>query len=196
MTSPYENNPGEFLKKFSMIVAASNNNVIGNDNKLLWHLPNDLKRFKSLTKNKIIIMGRNTFDSLPNGPLPQRLNIVLCNDDEKFLETEEEIKYKNTGIIKLDDISKSMNIVHNYELEPSMDNITTEEVFIIGGGKIYELFMPFVNKLYLTKVDVDIEGDTKIGIYGYDWELIEEEKHTKDEKHKYDYSFLTYKKRK
>ena len=103
-----------------------------------------------------------------------------------------EIKYKNTGLIKLDHLKKAMNIVHNFEMEPSMENITTDEVFIIGGGKIYEIFMPFINKLYLTKVDVDIEGDTKIDIDGYNWELIEEEHYKKDEKHKYNYSFLTY----
>ena len=98
--SPYTNNPQKFLNKFSMIVTCSKNGMIGKDNKLLWHLPNDLKRFKSLTTNKIVIMGRKTFESLPKGPLPGRLNIILCNDDKNFLKEDVVINKPNTGIVK------------------------------------------------------------------------------------------------
>jgi len=193
--SPYAGNPQEFLNKFSMIFATSTNGMIGKDNKLLWHLPNDLKRFKELTKNKIVIMGRKTFDSLPNGPLPGRLNVVLCNDDIEFLERPEKISTPNTAVTKLSNIQAVFNFVHNFEMNSSMKNIETDEVFVIGGGIIYNLFLPFVQKIYMTYVDVEIDGDTKIpDINKYIWEEIESIDNEKDDNHKYDYTFLTLKK--
>jgi dihydrofolate reductase len=195
MNSPYTGNPQKFLDKFSMIFATSINGMIGKDNKLLWHLPNDLKRFKELTKNKIVIMGRKTFDSLPNGALPGRLNIVMCNDDNEFLEKSEEISTPNTAVAKLSNIQSVFNFVHNFEMNPSMKNIETDEVFVIGGGVIYNLFLPYVQKIYMTFVDVEIDGDTKMpDINKFDWEELEAIDNEKDEKHKYDYTFLTLKK--
>lgn len=194
--SPYARNEKAFLNKFSMIFATSENGVIGKDNKLLWHLPNDLKRFKELTKNKIVIMGRKTFDSLPNGALPDRLNIVLCNDDQEFIDRKETIYTSNTGIVKLSSIQQVFNFIHNFEMNPAMDNIDTSEYFVIGGGVIYNLFLPYVQNLYLTFVDVDIEGDTKIpNINEYEWDEVECIENTKDEKHKYNYTFLKLKKK-
>lgn len=193
--SPYLYNPQLFLDKFSMIFATSENGMIGKDNKLLWHLPNDLKRFKKLTKNKIVIMGRKTYDSLPNGALPGRLNIVMCNDDEKFLKSKVEVSISNTGVAKLSDIQSVFNFIHNFELNPSMKHIETDEVFVIGGGAIYNLFLPYVQKIYMTFVNTEIDGDTKIpDINKYNWEEVYSEDFKKDDNHKYDFTFLTLKK--
>lgn len=195
MNSPYENNPQEFLNKFSMIVASSKNGYIGKDNKLLWNLPNDLKRFKQLTNHKIVIMGKKTFDSLPNGALPGRLNIIMCNDDPYFLSSTAEINKPNTGVVKLSSLQSVFNFIHNFELNPCMSNIETDEIFIIGGGGIYNLFLPYINKLYLTYVDVDIIGDTICpNLDIYEWEELENIFNSKDAKHEYDYTFFKLKK--
>ncbi len=162
MISPYQYNPQSFLDKFSMIFATSANGMIGKDNKLLWHLPNDLKKFKELTNNRIVIMGRKTFESLPKGALPGRLNIVLCNDDEKWLKEPCKVETSNTGLVKLSSITEVFNLIHNYELNPSMKTIRTDEFFVIGGGVIYNLFLPYVKHIYMTYVDVEIDGDTSI----------------------------------
>ena len=195
MISPYQNNPQSFLDKFSMIFATSTNGMIGKDNKLLWHLPNDLKKFKELTNNRIVIMGRRTFESLPKGALPGRLNIVLCNDDEKWLNEPCKVETPNTGLVKLSTVTEVFNLIHNYELKPEMKNIRTDEFFVIGGGVIYNLFLPYVKHIYMTYVDVEIDGDTSIpNLDKYEWEEIESVDHLKDEKHQYNYTFLKLKK--
>lgn len=192
--NPYEYNPEQFLQKFSMIFATSENGMIGKDNKLLWHLPNDLKRFKELTSNKIVIMGRKTFDSLPNGALSNRLNIIVCNDDQKFLNEVSVIKTSNTGMVKLTDIQSVFNLIYNYELNPTMKNIDTSEFFVIGGGAMYNLFLPYVRKIYMTIVHTNIDGDTVMpNIYNYEWEELEEIENLKDDEHIYDYTFTTLK---
>ena len=119
----------------STIVAIANNNVIGKDNKLIWHLPEDLKRFKQITTGKNIIMGRKTFESLGR-VLPNRKHIILCNDMEMDIDNE------NVEI--LDDISKLDKYINS-----------DEENFVIGGATIYKLLMPYVNKLYITKINHD-----------------------------------------
>ena len=123
----------------STIVAIANNNVIGKDNKLIWHLPEDLKRFKQITTGKNIIMGRKTFESLGR-VLPNRKHIILCNDMEMDIDNE------NVEI--LDDISKLDKYINS-----------DEENFVIGGATIYKLLMPYVNKLYITKINEDFVGD-------------------------------------
>ena len=181
--SPYTNNPQKFLNKFSMIVTCSKNGMIGKDNKL------------SITLDKTIIMGRKTFESLPKGPLPGRLNIILCNDDKNFLKEDVVINKPNTGIVKLSSISEVFNFIHNFEMNPSM-NIDTSEFFVIGGGIIYNLFLPYIQQLYLTFVDVEIDGDTKIpNINKYEWDELESIENNKDDKHIYDYIFLKLKKK-
>lgn len=126
----------------SIIVATSNNNVIGGDNKLLWHISEDLKRFKEITSGNTIIMGRKTFESLP-GILPNRKHVILTRD-------------KN---FKVD--SEMVEIVHNFHEILSTYAQSKNEVFIIGGGQIYESALPYAKKLYLTKIKKDFEGDTK-----------------------------------
>lgn len=194
MINDYRNNPQTFLDKFSIIVAMSENNVIGKENKLLWNLPKDLKNFSKVTKNKIVIMGKNTYLSLPNGALPSRLNIVMCNDDLDFLQKSEEIKTPNTGIVKLRDIQEVFNFVYNFEQDKSMKNIDTEEIFVIGGGKIYELFLPYVSKLYLTLVHTVINGDTYFNHSKFNWAELSSSQNKIDEKHEYEFDFKILKK--
>ncbi|MGL5087192.1 MAG: dihydrofolate reductase [Clostridium sp.] len=126
----------------SIIVATARNNVIGGDNKLLWHISEDLKRFKEITTGKTIIMGRKTFESLP-GILPNRKHVVLTRD-------------KN---FKVD--SKMVEVIHNLDEIVSTYSQSDNEAFIIGGGQIYESALPFAQKLYLTKIKKDFAGDTK-----------------------------------
>ncbi|CUU51047.1 dihydrofolate reductase [Clostridium beijerinckii] len=125
----------------SIIVAIAKDNVIGKDNKLLWHISEDLKRFKKITTGKKMIMGRKTFESLP-GILPNREHIVLTRDNNFNVDSD-----KVT-------IEHDFNSVLQRYLE------CEDEVFIIGGAEIYKQFLPYAKKLYLTKVDEEFEGDT------------------------------------
>ena len=125
----------------SIIVAKANNNVIGGNNKLLWHLSKDLKRFKEITTGNTIIMGRKTFESLPK-VLPNRHHVVITSN-------------KNFKVY-----SESVTIVNNIEEIVDKYKDSVEEAFIIGGGEIYNLLLPYTSKLYLTRVHKDFEGDT------------------------------------
>ena len=157
----------------STIVAIANNNVIGKDNKLIWHLPEDLKRFKQITTGKNIIMGRKTFESLGR-VLPNRKHIILCNDMEMDIDNE------NVEI--LDDISKLDKYINS-----------NEENFVIGGATIYKLLMPYVNKLYITKINQDFEGDVYFPeIKEAEWKEISKEKGLKNDENPYEYEYITY----
>ncbi len=157
----------------STIVAIANNNVIGKDNKLIWHLPEDLKRFKQITTGKNIIMGRKTFESLGR-VLPNRKHIILCNDMEMNIDNE------NVEI--LDDISKLDKYINS-----------DEENFVIGGATIYKLLMPYVNKLYITKINEDFVGDVYFPeIKEEEWKEISKEKGLKNDENPYDYEYITY----
>lgn len=157
----------------SIIVAIAKNNVIGKDNKLIWHLPEDLKRFKRLTTNHNIIMGRKTFESLGR-VLPNRKHIVLCND------------------MKLDINDENVEIMDNIDKLKEYEE-AEEENFVIGGATIYKLLLPRANKLYITKINQEFEGDVYFpeideGI----WKVVETKKGIKDEKNPYDYEYVTY----
>lgn len=135
---------------FSAIVAHDINRVIGGDNKLLWNIPEDLKRFKEITSNSPIIMGRKTFESIGR-PLPNRINIILTRDKE----------FKTEGCFVYTDMNE---IISDYS-----DN---GEVFIIGGGEIYKLFFPYVDRLYITVVEGEYVGDTVFPDYTKDnWDM-------------------------
>lgn len=125
----------------SIIAAVAKNNIIGGDNKLLWHIPEDLKHFKDITSNHTIIMGRKTFQSLPN-VLPKRHHIVLTKDKNYTIDSD------------------SVTIVHNLKEIVDKYKTSKEEVFVIGGGKIYSAFLPYCKNLYLTKINKNFEGDT------------------------------------
>lgn len=141
----------------SIIAAIAENNAIGKDNKLLWHLPEDLKRFKELTTGNVIVMGQKTFESLPIKPLPNRTNIVIT-DDRKF---------KHEDIIKSYSIEAAVNRAKKLAKKDG-------EIFIIGGGSIYKQFMDIADKLYITEVKLTFEdADTFFPrIHKTKWKLI------------------------
>lgn len=126
------------IPNLSIIVAIAQNNAIGKDNDLLWHISDDLKRFKALTSGHPVIMGRNTWNSLPRRPLPKRRNIVLTHD----------AAFCHEGAEVVHSIAAVLDAVRD-----------EEESFIIGGGTIYKQFLPFVQKLYVTHVWQDFEAD-------------------------------------
>lgn len=160
----------------SIIVAVAENNVIGKDNQLIWHLPEDLKRFKQLTTGHTIIMGRKTFESLGR-VLPNRKHIILCNDMEMKVEDE------NVEILK--DISM---------LKEYMDS--DEENFVIGGATIYKLLMPYAKKLYLTLIHEEFEGDVYFPeIKQEEWQVIGREKGIRNEENPFDYEYITFSRR-
>lgn len=157
----------------TIIVAIANDNVIGKDNKLIWHLPEDLKRFKSLTTGHKIIMGRKTFESLGR-VLPNRKHIILCNDMEMDIDNE------NVEIV--DDISKLDKYINS-----------EEECFVIGGATIYKLLMPYANKMYITKINQSFEGDVYFPeIKETEWKSVESKKGLKNEENPFDYEYITY----
>lgn len=154
----------------SIIVAVAENNVIGKDNKLIWHLPKDLKHFKETTTGHFIIMGRKTFES--NGrPLPNRTNVIITKDKN----------YKAEGC----------KIVHS--LDEALDFAKNEsEVFIIGGGEIYKQAMPIADRIYLTKVHQPFEGDTFFPeINMKEWSELNRQYFEPDERNKYPFSIIT-----
>jgi dihydrofolate reductase len=157
----------------SIIAAISDNNVIGKDNKLMWNLPEDLKRFKQLTTGHTIIMGRKTFESLGR-VLPNRKHIVITRDENYKIDDE------NVEIINdIEKIDKYIN--------------SEEENFVIGGAIIYKQLITKVNKMYITKVHQKFQGDAYFPIINEEeWKIIEKNQGIKDEKNPYDYEFITY----
>lgn len=158
--------------KISMIAAMAKNRVIGNDNKMPWYLPADLKHFKSVTLGKPIIMGRKTYESIGKA-LPGRKNIVITSNQAYSL---------NDAIV-----------VHNCDAALRMAALEASEVMIIGGGTIYEAFLPQAQALFLTLIDLDINGDTHFPDYesAGDWVQTDNEQHAPDEKNKHQYEFIT-----
>ena len=153
-----------------MIAAASGNNAIGKDNDMLWRLPDDFKRFKALTSGHAIVMGRKTFESLP-GILPNRTHIIVTrNKDYKVDGCETE-----------------------FSLVEALITRTENDVFIIGGGEIYKQGMELADKIELTRVHANFEGDTFFPeINLTEWKLINEEFHDSDLKHQYSFTYQTY----
>ena len=139
----------------SIIVAMTSNNYIGKDNKLLFHIKEDMKRFKSLTIGHKVIMGRKTFESLPNGPLMDRENIVITSNKN----------YNPDGVIVCRDV---YDIIHKY-------SNSEEEIFIIGGESIYDIFEIYTSKIYLTKIYSDIIGDRKFNFDEDRYKITKEE---------------------
>lgn len=148
---------------FSIIVAKSKNNMIGKDNKLLWHIPEDLKLFKELTNYHKIFMGRKTFESLP-GALVNRKHLILTKDEFYPI------------------ICDQVELVHNLEEFIENNKDKDEEIFVIGGGAIYSKLMPYCKKLYVTEVLKEFDGDTSFPSIGKEWKLTykSEEKNYKD----------------
>lgn len=169
------NNPEKFRKPLaSIVVVIDENNAIGKDNDLLFHLPNDLKHFKSITLHNTIIMGRRTLEAMPNSKaLPKRTNIVLTSNMD--------LKFENC--VMLHSLTEVWEYCKN-----------EEEIFYIGGGQIYKAVINEIDKLYITRVHYTFkDADTFFPDVNFDnWNLIEEEKHEADDRHAYDYTFQTY----
>lgn len=159
----------------SLIVAASENNIIGKNNELVWRLSADLKRFKLLTTGHSVIMGRKTFESIGK-PLPNRRNIIIS---ASWLVSV-------PGCEVVASIDEALNLVKS-----------EEEVFIIGGGSIYNALWDAADRLYLTRVNVELEGDTSIPeIKLSEWQETACQHFQADEKNEHAYSFIDYKRKK
>ena len=161
------------MKKTSIIVIIDEQNAIGKNGDLLCHLPNDLKHFKRITEHHTIVMGRKTFESLPKGALPNRQNIVLTNDKNAHFD----------------------NCIICHSLDEVWQHCNDEkEVFFVGGGEIYKTMLPEADKLYLTRIHHTFENaDTFFPEIDFDeWELIDRQENSADERHRYDYTFLLY----
>lgn len=156
----------------TIIAAAAENNALGKDNQLVWHLPDDFKRFKTLTTGHYIIMGRKTFESFPR-PLPNRTHIIIT-------------RKKNYSV------PENCLVVHSLN-EAIKVCPTDENIFIIGGGEIYRQSIDICDKIELTRVHTSVEADTFFPeINNNKWKLQESEYHPKDEKHLLDFTFETY----
>lgn len=160
----------------SLIVAAATNGAIGKDNQLLWHLPNDLRYFKNSTWGMPVIMGRRTFESV-NKPLPGRINIVITRQPAWHAE----------GVIRAASLEEALS-----EARATHCN----EVFIIGGGEVYQQALPLASRIYLTRVHAQPEGDTFFPAPDpAAWQLVDAEDHPADEKHAFAYSFQRWERR-
>jgi len=162
--------------KISLIVAVSENGVIGKDNDLIWHLPKDMQFFKKITIGHHVIMGRRNFESIPHKyrPLPNRTNIIITRQSE----------YKAEGCIVVNSVETALEIAkNNGDIEP----------FIIGGGQIYRIAIEknLVDKIYLTKIHNSFKGDTFFPKLSSDWKETNKIENKADDKHKYNYDFIT-----
>ena len=156
----------------SLIVAIAENNVIGKDNKLIWHISEDLKRFKSITSGNTMLMGRKTFESLP-GILPNRKHIIVTRDDKYTVDSDK------------------VSIINDLNSFIKIHEKSDEEIFVIGGAEIYKQVLPHCNKLYLTKVHKSFEGDTYFPEIDYSkYEIEYSSDKIIDEKSGLTYSFI------
>lgn len=162
----------------SIIVAKAKNNVIGKDNQLIWHLSADLKHFKHHTTGHYIIMGRKTYESMGK-PLPNRTSVVITRNPDYTIPDGHYVVYSLKDALDL--AAKNQQ----------------DKVYIIGGGEIYNQALPLTDELLVTEVDCCPEGDTFFPeLDEKEWEKVEEETHSKDEKNQFNYTFITYKRSK
>lgn len=161
----------------SAIVAVAKNNVIGKNNNIPWYLPDDLKYFKAKTLNHHVIMGRKSYESIGH-PLPKRTNIIVTRNP--FF------------------IASNCLVVHTVEegLDIAQEN-GEEEVFILGGAEIYKLSLPYLDRIYLTQIDLEIEGDTFFPQLNMDeWELVSEDPRRASGNNEYDHNFKVFERKK
>jgi dihydrofolate reductase len=151
-----------------IIVAISKNRVIGSDNSLIWSLPSDLKRFKELTTGHTVVMGRKTYESIGK-PLPNRRNVIITRDEN----------YRVDDCEIVNSIEEALLLCKN-------------DCFIIGGGEIYKQTLPLAEKIYMTIIDEEFEGDTLFPDLNRSWYISSKEDHTSDDKNKYNYSYIFY----
>lgn len=155
----------------SLIVAMAENRVIGRDNQMPWHLPADLRHFKSVTLGKPVIMGRKTFESIGR-PLPGRRNLVISRNTE----------WQADGVETVNSLDAALALVNAHD-----------EVMILGGGQLYRDALPLAHRLYLTHIELNVDdADTWFPDFGiYQWRQVVEERHSADEKNPYNYRFET-----
>jgi dihydrofolate reductase len=155
----------------SLIVAAAENGVIGRQGELPWRLSDDLRRFKSITMDKPIVMGRKTWESIGR-PLPGRQNIVITRQPGYAAE--------------------GCDVVSSVDAAIAASG-AADEIMIIGGSEIYQLFLSRAERIYLTRVHADVEGDASFVLPdAADWRLTSDERHAADERNEFDYSFRRY----
>jgi dihydrofolate reductase len=156
----------------TLVVAVADSGVIGRDNALPWHLPDDLKRFKQLTLGKPVVMGRKTFESIGK-PLPGRQNIVVSRDPN----------YHRDGITVVQGIDAAVEAAAG-----------APEVMVIGGAELFRLFLPRATRVHLTRVHGDIDGDVRWPALDHTWEPVARERHEADERHAYAMTFEVWEK--
>ena len=155
----------------SIIVAIAQNGTIGDKNSLLWHIKEDMRFFRTTTSGRAVVMGRKTFESLGSRPLPKRTNIVITRADRVF-----------EGALTAHSLEEAIRLAEG-----------DEEIFIIGGAQIYREALRIADRMYITRVMHDYEGDTSFpDIDLSEWELVAEEKHDRGEEYEYPFAFLTY----
>ena len=154
-----------------MIAAVAENNALGKNNNLLWHLPNDFKRFKQITSGHHIIMGRKTFESFPK-PLPNRTHVIITRQND----------FEYEGCVVVQNIEKAISVCP-----------INENLYIIGGGEIYQQSISFADQLDITRVHHSFDADVYFPEIDPEiWELTSETYHSKDERHLFDYTFQTF----
>lgn len=156
----------------SMIAAMANDRIIGKDNEMPWHLPADFVWFKRCTMGKPVVMGRKTYASIGR-PLPGRQNIVISRDPDLKIEGVDVVSSVEAALAQAGD---------------------AEEVMIIGGGSIYQTCLPRADKLYLTYINAELDGDTRFPDWGRDWSETHREHYSADEKNQYDMDFVVLEK--
>ena len=155
----------------SIIVAIAQNGTIGDKNSLLWHIKEDMRFFRTTTSGHAVVMGRKTFESLGSRPLPKRTNIVITRADRAF-----------EGALTAHSLEEAIRLAEG-----------DEEIFIIGGAQIYREALRIADRMYITRVMHDYDGDTSFpDIDLSEWELVAEEKHDRGEEYEYPFAFLTY----
>ena len=161
----------------SLVVAASENNVIGKNNQLLWHLPKDMKFFKNVTWAMPVVMGRKTFESMGSKPLVGRKNIVITRKPD----------WKAEGVSVVNSVDEAVALANE---------LNYKEIFIIGGGEIYMIAYERANKIYMTRVHAELEGDTYFPVIEKDdWKLVTNVDNNPDEKHAHSFSFQLWEKK-
>lgn len=160
----------------SMIAAMAHDRVIGLDNQMPWHLPADLAHFKRVTLGKPVLMGRKTFESIGR-PLPGRRNLVISRNPD----------YRADGVEVIDSVDAALALLAGSDVT---------ELMVIGGGHLYGQLLPRADRLYLTRIDLAVEGDTRFPVFDEgDWSCIERESHQPDEKNPHPYRFETWQRR-
>ena len=164
--------------KIAMIAAMVKNRIIGADNDMPWHLPADLKHFKAITLGKAVIMGRKTYESIGRA-LPGRPNIVITSNADYSLSDATVVDSPESAF----EVAKAL----------SPEQSENDEVMIIGGGTIYQSFLDKADTLYLTHIDLDVDGDTQFPDYeaAASWKEVSREAHSADEKNAHSYTFVT-----